>query len=198
MNVKTRRIAASAVALSLFLGACGSDSDGADKKDASTDQSTTAMDNTDTTMTEDTAVDEKSDIVDTAVAAGDFTTLVAAVQAAGLEETLRSEGPFTVFAPSDEAFAALPDGTVEKLLEDPTGDLADILKYHVVAGDVMAADLTDGMEVTTVNGAKFTVNVADEGVSIDEVSKQLEDEAVDLFIKAWEELLDYVASAMKR
>ena len=67
---------------------------------------------------------EEADIVDTAIAAGDFTTLVAAVQAAGLEETLRGEGPFTVFAPTDDAFAALPAGTVDTLLEDPTGDLA--------------------------------------------------------------------------
>ena len=107
----------------------------------------------------------EADIVDTAIAAGDFTTLVAAVQAAGLEETLRGDGPFTVFAPTDDAFAALPAGTVDTLLEDPTGDLADILTYHVVAGAVMAADVVglDGQDVTTVNGATFTVNVADDG-----------------------------------
>ena len=102
-----------------------------------------------------------ADIVDTAVEAGSFTTLVAAVQAAGLEETLRGEGPFTVFAPTDEAFAALPAGTVDALLADPTGDLTAILTYHVVDGEVMAADVAamDGQEVTTVNGATFTVNV---------------------------------------
>ena len=171
MNIKTRRIAASAVALTLFLGACGSDSDGADTTDTTVVDSGAATDTTmadagtDTTMA-DAGMDEKSDIVDTAIAAGDFTTLVAAVQAAELEDTLRSDGPFTVFAPSDEAFAALPEGTVDTLLEDPTGDLADILKYHVIEGEVMAADLTDGMEVTTVNGATFTVNVADDGVTI--------------------------------
>ena len=82
-----------------------------------------------------------ADIVDTAIAAGDFTTLVAAVQAAGLEDTLRGEGPFTVFAPTDDAFAALPAGTIETLLEDPAGDLTDILTYHVVAGAVPAADV---------------------------------------------------------
>lgn len=166
MNIKTRRIAASAVALSLFLGACSSDSDGADKSD---DQSTTVMDSTETTMADDTGMsdemDEKSDIVDTAIAAGDFTTLVAAVQAAELEDTLRGDGPFTVFAPSDDAFAALPEGTVESLLEDPTGDLAGILTYHVVEGAVMAEDVVgmDGQEVTTVNGATFTINVSDDG-----------------------------------
>jgi uncharacterized surface protein with fasciclin (FAS1) repeats len=106
-----------------------------------------------------------ADIVDTAIAAGDFTTLVAAVQAAGLEETLRGDGPFTVFAPTDEAFAALPEGTVETLLEDPTGQLSDILTYHVVPGEVLAADVAglDGQTVTTVNGATITVGVADDG-----------------------------------
>ena len=106
---------------------------------------------------------QEADIVDTAVAAGDFTTLVAAVQAAELEETLRGEGPFTVFAPTDAAFEALPAGTVDTLLQDPSGDLTDILTYHVVEGEVLAADLTDGQEVTTVNGATFTVNVGDDG-----------------------------------
>jgi uncharacterized surface protein with fasciclin (FAS1) repeats len=105
------------------------------------------------------------DIVDTAVGAGSFSTLVTAVQAAGLEETLRSEGPFTVFAPTDDAFAALPPGTVDTLLEDPTGALTDVLTYHAVEGEVLAADVTglDGQTVPTVNGASFTVNVADDG-----------------------------------
>ena len=108
---------------------------------------------------------EATDIVDTAIAAGDFTTLVSAVQAAGLEETLRGPGPFTVFAPTDDAFTALPAGTLDTLLADPTGDLADILSYHVVDGAVMAADVAglDGQDVTTVNGATFTVEVGDDG-----------------------------------
>ena len=106
-----------------------------------------------------------TDIVDTAVGAGSFATLVAAVQAAELDDTLRGDGPFTVFAPTDEAFAALPAGTLDTLLADPTGDLAGILTYHVVEGEVMAADVVgmDGQEVTTVNGATFTVNVGDDG-----------------------------------
>ena len=106
-----------------------------------------------------------TDIVDTAVGAGSFATLVAAVQAAELDDTLRGDGPFTVFAPTDEAFAALPAGTLDKLLADPTGDLAGILTYHVVEGEVMAADVVgmDGQEVTTVNGATFTVSVGDDG-----------------------------------
>lgn len=104
------------------------------------------------------------DIVDTAVNAGTFTTLVAAVEAAGLVDTLKGEGPFTVFAPTDEAFAALPAGTVEGLLADPEA-LAAILTYHVVAGKVMSTDLSDGMTATTVNGADITIGTMD-GVTV--------------------------------
>ena len=113
----------------------------------------------------DDPAEEPGDIVDTAVAAGDFETLVSAVQAAGLEETLRGDGPFTVFAPTDDAFAALPAGTLDDLLADPEGALAPILTYHVVEGKVLAADVAglDGQEVATVNGASFTVNVGDDG-----------------------------------
>jgi uncharacterized surface protein with fasciclin (FAS1) repeats len=102
------------------------------------------------------AAGHSKDIVDTAVEAGTFTTLVAAVEAAGLVETLKGEGPFTVFAPTDEAFAALPEGTVEGLLADPEA-LAAILTYHVVAGKVMSTDLSDGMTAATVNGADITI-----------------------------------------
>ncbi len=97
-------------------------------------------------------------IVETAVAAGNFETLVTAVEAAGLVETLSGEGPFTVFAPTDEAFAALPEGTVEGLLED-TDALTSILTYHVVPGAVMSGDLSDGMTAATVNGADVTISV---------------------------------------
>jgi uncharacterized surface protein with fasciclin (FAS1) repeats len=100
------------------------------------------------------------DIVDTAVGAGNFTTLVAAVQAAGLVDTLKGEGPFTVFAPTDEAFAALPAGTVEDLLKPENKDkLVSILSYHVVAGKVMSTDLTEGMMATTVQGADATITL---------------------------------------
>jgi uncharacterized surface protein with fasciclin (FAS1) repeats len=99
------------------------------------------------------------DIVDTAIDAGSFTTLVAAVQAAGLVETLKGEGPFTVFAPTDAAFAALPEGTVEALLADPEA-LAAILTYHVVPGAVMSGDLVDDMKAATVNGAEITVDLS--------------------------------------
>ena len=106
------------------------------------------------------AQDATMDVVDTAIDAGNFTTLVAAIEAAGLVETLKGEGPFTVFAPTDEAFAALPEGTVEGLLEDPEA-LAGILTYHVVPGNVMSTDLTDGMTAETVNGAEVTITVGD-------------------------------------
>ena len=93
------------------------------------------------------------DIVQTAIGAGTFNTLVAAVKAAGLVETLQGEGPFTVFAPTDAAFAKLPAGTVEGLLADPK-KLATILTFHVVPGKVMAADVvkSNGAKPTTVNG----------------------------------------------
>ena len=160
MRTRTTRLAAAALALGLFAGACSDDGD-----DATADDTSTTMEETTTTAEMEDDATEGDDLVDTAVAAGDFSTLVTAVQAAGLEETLRGEGPFTVFAPADAAFEALPEGTLDTLLEDPEGDLADILTYHVVEGAVMAADVAglDGEEVTTVNGATFTVNVADDG-----------------------------------
>jgi len=120
-------------------------------------------------MEEEVMMEEEApDIVDVAVAAGSFETLVAAVQAAGLEEALRGEGPFTVFAPSDEAFAALPEGTVEALLEDPEGQLSRILLYHVVPGKVMAADVSDGLSAETLRGAEVNFSVSDGMVMINE------------------------------
>ncbi len=109
----------------------------------------------------------KADIVDTAVAAGSFGTLVAAVQAAGLVETLKGDGPFTVFAPTDAAFAALPAGTVESLLKPENKDrLAAILTYHVLAGKVMSADITgQSLTTTTVNGEPLVIDATD-GVKV--------------------------------
>ena len=102
------------------------------------------------------------DIVGTAVNAGSFTTLVAAVEAAGLVETLKGEGPFTVFAPTDEAFAALPEGTVETLLMPENIDqLTAILTYHVVPGAVMSGDLSDGMMASTVQGGDLMISLGD-------------------------------------
>ena len=109
-----------------------------------------------------------ADIVDTAVAAGSFKTLVAAVQAAGLVDTLKGAGPFTVFAPTDEAFAKLPAGTVEDLLKPENKDkLVAILTYHVVPGKVMAADVA-GKETMakSVQGGEITVNGTN-GVKVD-------------------------------
>lgn len=107
-----------------------------------------------------------ADIVDTAVSAGNFTTLVAAVKAAGLVDTLKSAGPFTVFAPTDEAFAKLPAGTVDALLKDPE-KLKKILTYHVVAGKVMAADVVKLKNAKTVEGASVKVSVKGGTVMID-------------------------------
>ncbi len=108
------------------------------------------------------------DIVGTAVAAGSFTTLTAALEAAELVDTLKGEGPFTVFAPTDEAFAALPEGTVDTLLADPKGDLTQILTYHVVPGKVMSTDITDGMTATTVQGEDITFTIKDGSVYVND------------------------------
>jgi len=106
------------------------------------------------------------DIVDTAVAAGSFTTLVTAVKAAGLVDTLKSAGPFTVFAPTDEAFAKLPEGTLAAVLADKE-KLTAILTYHVVAGKVMAKDVVglNGKTATTVQGGTLSVDTT-QGVKI--------------------------------
>ena len=108
------------------------------------------------------------DIVDTAVSAGQFETLVAAVQAAGLVDTLKGDGPFTVFAPNDAAFAALPAGTVENLLKPENKDmLVAVLTYHVIPGKVMAADIAGKkMEVATVQGSTLAID-ATNGVMVD-------------------------------
>jgi uncharacterized surface protein with fasciclin (FAS1) repeats len=108
---------------------------------------------------------QSKDIVDTAVAAGSFNTLVKAVQAAGLVETLKGAGPFTVFAPTDEAFAKLPAGTLDNLLANPD-QLKAVLTYHVVAGKVMAADVKPG-PVKTVQGSEAKISVKDGQPMID-------------------------------
>ena len=105
-----------------------------------------------------------ADIVDTAVAAGSFKTIVTAVKAAGLVETLKSKGPFTVFAPTDDAFANLPKGTVEGLLKD-VPKLKAVLTYHVVAGKVMAADVLKLKSAKTVQGQEVKID-ASKGVKV--------------------------------
>jgi|SRR5579863_3489690 len=110
----------------------------------------------------------KKDIVDTAVAAGDFKTLAAALQAAGLVDTLKGPGPFTVFAPTDEAFAKLPPGTVDNLLKPENHDkLVAILTYHVVPGKVMAKDVVKLHEAKTVNGKDVTIMTEGGKVMVD-------------------------------
>ncbi len=111
---------------------------------------------------------KSADIVDVAVSAGQFNTLAAALKAAGLVDTLKSDGPFTVFAPTDEAFAKLPAGTVEQLLRPENRDqLVAILTYHVVPGKVYAADVAKIDSATTVNGADVKIEVGDNGVAVD-------------------------------
>ncbi len=115
------------------------------------------------------SVAQADDIVDTAIAAGSFETLVAAVQAAGLVDTLKGEGPFTVFAPTDEAFAALPEGTVESLLQEENRDqLVSILTYHVIPGAVMSSDIAgQTLSVETVQGSELAIDATD-GVRVGE------------------------------
>jgi uncharacterized surface protein with fasciclin (FAS1) repeats len=143
--LRTSALIAAALAAALTLSACGSDSDTASE-----------------TMTEETSV---GTIVDVASADGSFATLVAAVTAADLVETLSGAGPFTVFAPTDEAFAALPEGVLDALLlPENKAVLAQILTYHVVSGMVMAADVKDG-DVATVEGQTIKLSTA-EGVTV--------------------------------
>ena len=122
-----------------------------------------------------------ADIVDTAVSAGNFKTLVAAVQAAGLAETLKGPGPFTVFAPTDDAFAALPAGTVDTLLKPENKDkLTSILTYHVVPGKVMAADVM-GKELMpkTVEGQELMINATGDKVMVNDATVVQADVAAD-------------------
>ena len=122
----------------------------------------------------------KADIVDTAVAADDFNTLVAAVQAAGLVDTLKGDGPYTVFAPTDEAFAKLPPGTLEALLADKE-KLAQVLKYHVVPGRLDAKQVTGMSQLATVQGSTLPVSdikIGGQGCSISQSSASMMSQAV--------------------
>lgn len=131
----------------LFTMACGS---GSSNQESETEEMTEAP----AEMAEETA----KDIVALAMETESLSTLVAAVKAGDLVATLQGEGPFTVFAPTNEAFAALPEGTLESLLKPENKDqLVSILTYHVVSGKVMSTDLSDGMKATTVNGAEITI-----------------------------------------
>jgi transforming growth factor-beta-induced protein len=116
-------------------------------------------------MSSQPPIEELLDIVDTAVEAGSFTTLVTAVEAADLVDALKGEGPFTVFAPTDDAFDALPEGVLDGLLANTTA-LADVLTYHVVAGKYMAADVVALTSLTTLQGSDLMIDTTD-GVTID-------------------------------
>lgn len=154
--------------LTAFTAACGTSEDESTTTPTASSQMSTATPETSSAAPSESAMSDTKDIVDTAVAAGSFTTLAAALQAAGLVETLKGEGPFTVFAPTDDAFAKLPAGTVDTLLQDPKGDLTSILTYHVVPGKVMAADVLtmNGQKVKTVQGAELTIKVEGDKVML--------------------------------
>lgn len=112
-----------------------------------------------------------NDIVSIALGNENFSTLVTALQAAGLVETLQGDGPFTVFAPTNAAFEALPEGTLESLLlEENRDQLIQILTYHVVPGKVMSGDLSDGMTAATVQGSTVEISISDYGVKVDDAS----------------------------
>lgn len=156
-----------AATLAVGLAACSSGSTSSTTSSAPSSSTSSAMASSTTSATMSSPAASK-DIVDTAVAAGDFKTLATALTAAGLVDTLKGTGPFTVFAPTDAAFAKLPAGTVDTLLKTPKGDLSTILTYHVVPGKVMAADVLklNGQTVKTVQGAALTVKVAGDKVSL--------------------------------
>jgi uncharacterized surface protein with fasciclin (FAS1) repeats len=155
--------------------ACGGDDGTADNADVgTTDEGATDEGATDEGATDEGATDgapELADIVDTAVAAGSFETLVTAVKAAELVDTLKGEGPFTVFAPSDEAFKTLPQEVLDAALADPKGLLTDVLTYHVVAGKVMAADVVALTSATTVNGKDISIRVEGDSVILNDTVK---------------------------
>ena len=151
-----KKLIAIAAASALVLAACGSD-------DEATEE--TVAEVTEETMAEETMPTEAGDIVAVASGNADFSTLVAAIQAAGLVETLQGAGPFTVFAPTNAAFDALPEGLLEKLLlPENVAVLTAILTYHVVPGKVMSADVTAG-DVATVEGSTIAITT-DGGVKV--------------------------------
>lgn len=150
----------------VFALSSGDDTDTADTKTTQTKED--SMEPNDTAMAE---TESTSDIVSLAVATSDLSTLVTAVKQADLVDTLSGDGPFTVFAPTNEAFAALPDGTLDTLLmPENKADLQAILTYHVVSGKVMSSQLTDGQEITTVQGGTLTVYLEDGSVMLEDAT----------------------------
>ncbi len=182
--MKRTRTAALVLATALVVAACGDDpasqtlggstTDGGSSAAASsaTTGATGSSASTASTMASGSTTAASGTIVDVATEAGDFTTLLAAAQAAGLVETLSGPGPLTVFAPTDEAFATALQTlglTADELLADkPT--LTSILTYHVVKGEVLSTDLTDGMMAPTVNGAELTIDINGSTVKVDDAT----------------------------
>ena len=148
-------------ALMLVIAACGATEDDSTETTSAATETTEAM--TDDTTTDSMA--ELGTIVDVATEAGTFTTLLQAAETAGLVETLAGEGPYTVFAPTDEAFAAVDPATLEALLADPEA-LSDVLLYHVVAGEVTAADVVELDSATTVQGSDLPIVVDGDTVMV--------------------------------
>jgi len=146
--------------LALGAAACGDDDGAAPEEPSTAVAESPAESGT-------SAPESPATVVDVAASNDDFSTLVTAVDSAGLAETLSGDGPFTVFAPVNDAFAALPPGTLDSLLLPENQDqLTAVLTYHVVPQEAMADDLTDGMTVTTVQGQPLTVGVTDAGVTL--------------------------------
>jgi uncharacterized surface protein with fasciclin (FAS1) repeats len=147
------KIAGLAAAGLLLFGACSDD----DEETTTDETTTTTAADSGASGSEGTMAEEEMDIVETAVAAGDFTTLAALLEQAGLVETLQGDGPFTVFAPTDAAFEALDPATLEAVQNDPEL-LKSVLLYHVVEGEVMSSDIEPG-DVPTVEGSTVTITV---------------------------------------
>lgn len=160
----TRLLSAATMLILITAGVNQVSADDCGSKSKAESQDKSVMTQASSTQKADTQ--KPMDIVETAVSAGSFNTLVAAVKAAGLIETLKGAGPFTVFAPTDEAFKKLPAGTVEALLKDKA-KLTAILTYHVVPGTVMAADVVKLKDAKTVQGQKVMIKADKNGVMID-------------------------------
>jgi uncharacterized surface protein with fasciclin (FAS1) repeats len=167
-----RKMLAALAVSTLVLAACSTDSSDTTVAPTTEAPATTqapATTEAPATTMAPTTTEAPMTIVDVASAAGDFTTLLAAAEAAGLVETLMGDGPFTVFAPTDEAFAALPEGTLESLLADPEA-LKQILLYHVVSGSVLAADVVGLDTATSVEGSEIDITVDGDMVMVNQAN----------------------------
>jgi uncharacterized surface protein with fasciclin (FAS1) repeats len=166
MAVRRFMVGAAVATLAVVTAACGDDDDAA-QEDVPAAEETETESTTDAASDSESAAETPATVVDVAASDQNFSTLVTAVQTAGLAETLSGEGPFTVFAPVNDAFAALPQGTVDTLLQPANREqLTSVLTYHVVPAKALSGDLSDGMTVTTVQGQPLTVNVTGTAVTL--------------------------------